>query len=506
MRSLFDAMDQRARRAPGAIAMSDGRESLTGHEVFSRARQLAAELSPGPRVVGLLAGNGVDWALAQIAGAFAGKLVVPVPTFFSAAQIGHICRDASIEMMLTTPDLAPRTAEAGIPLRVLGKNEGRAAVAEPLPGFGQLIYTSGSTGNPKGVRHESGQVEWSSVALARAIAASSEDVYLSLLPLPLLLETICAVFVPSLVGARVHFETGVAEAVGRGRAPPLVDIFERHRPTTSVLVPQLLRSWVAEQTASGRKAPETLRFVAVGGAPVPDAVAHTAWFLGIPVHEGYGLSECCSVVSVNRPGERTPGTAGRPLDGLSVWIDEGEIVVDGPSVTDGYLGQPPASRPWRTGDLGQIDETGALSVLGRKDNLIVTSFGRNISPEWIETMLLSDERIAVCAVSGHGEDSLTVLIIPTAPGVQWFDLASRDDIEALIADCCASAPAYAVPRRYLIVSATIAGEHGLITPNGRVRRSQIAAFVKQCADRAGESASSTLPSPPASEGTCHGFL
>ena len=69
-------------------------------------------------------------------------------------------------------------------------------------------------------------------------------------------------------------------------------------------------------------------------------------------------------------------------------------------------------RPWRTGDLGEIDAEGLLTVLGRKDNLIVTAFGRNISPEWVETMLLGDDRIAFCAVLGHGEPHLTALLIP----------------------------------------------------------------------------------------------
>jgi len=146
---------------------------------------------------------------------------------------------------------------------------------------------------------------------------------------------------------------------------------------------------------------------------VPLQVAEMAWQLGIPVHEGYGLSECCSVVAVNRPGERCSGTVGRPLNGLDVSIVSGEIVVDGPSITDGYLGQDPAQRPWRTGDLGAIDQDGFLTIHGRKDNLIVTSFGRNISPEWIETMLLGDLRIAFCAVVGHGEPYLTVVIIPS---------------------------------------------------------------------------------------------
>jgi len=142
------------------------------------------------------------------------------------------------------------------------------------------------------------------------------------------------------------------------------------------------------------RAPESLRFVAVGGAPAPEALVEAAWALGIPVFEGYGLSECCSVVALNRPGARKNGSVGRALPGLKMSIDQQEIIVEGPSVMDGYLGGTDAGRVWRTGDLGAIDADGYLTVHGRKDNLLVTAAGRNVSPEWIETLLLSDRASA----------------------------------------------------------------------------------------------------------------
>jgi long-subunit acyl-CoA synthetase (AMP-forming) len=201
-----------------------------------------------------------------------------------------------------------------------------------------------------------------------------------------------------------------------------------------------------------------------------------AWQLGIPVHEGYGLSECCSVVAVNRPGERCSGTVGRPLNGLDVSIVNGEIVVDGPSITDGYLGQDPAQRPWRTGDLGAIDQDGFLTIHGRKDSLIVTSFGRNISPEWIETMLLGDLRIAFCAVVGHGEPHLTVVIIPSRMGESWFANSSSAEVLGLISHCCEGAPDYAVPRAFAVASFREAAANDLLA-NGRPIRKNIERFV-----------------------------
>jgi long-subunit acyl-CoA synthetase (AMP-forming) len=392
------------------------------------------------------------------------------------AQLGHIVRSASVGLILTTDQTLPLTLQSGVPTSPISDHDAATGLSEPVDGFGQIIYTSGSTGQPKGVRHESGQIAWSAAALAAATGATAEDTYLSVLPLPLLLETICSIFIPAMLGAYVHFDTALAEQVGRGDAKGISRAFDLQQPTTSVVVPQLLKQWVGELQAAGNRAPSSLRFVAVGGAPVPQQVAEKAWKLGIPVHEGYGLSECCSVVAVNRPGERRPETVGRPLRGLNVSIDDGEIVVDGPSITDGYLGQGPAQKPWRTGDLGAIDQDGYLKIQGRKDSLIVTSFGRNVSSEWIETMLLGDLRVAFCAVVGHGEPYLTAVIVPSGPGEAWFANATYSDVLSLISGCCSGAPEYAVPRACVVSSFQEAVGNRLLT-NGRPARKQIEKFV-----------------------------
>jgi long-subunit acyl-CoA synthetase (AMP-forming) len=478
MQTLFDAMARHARNGGDVAAISDRHGSLSRRELLAKVASLAGELVARPRVVGLFAPNGMEWAIAQLACAFAGKIAVPLPTFFSATQLGHIVGDAAVELILATEATWPAAQQFGVAATRIDVHPGADGLSQPVPGFGQIIYTSGSTGMPKGVRHASGQIDWSTAALAAVTDACENDVYLSVLPLPLLLETICAVFVPSLVGARVHFEQRLAEGVGRGDVAGLADAFDAHRPTTSVIVPQLLKVWNAELLAKARRAPASLRFVAVGGASVSAQVADTAWQLGIPAHEGYGLSECCSVVAVNRAGARRAGTVGRPLDGIEVVIDDGEIVVDGPSVTDGYLGQGPAARPWRTGDLGALDADGFLTVHGRKDNLIVTAFGRNVSPEWIETMLLGDPRIASCAVLGHGEPALTALLVTSSQGADWFATASRAGRLDLVAELCAGAPEYAVPTTAVVLTLDGAMQHQLLTANGRIRRTKVAEFIQ----------------------------
>jgi non-ribosomal peptide synthetase component F len=105
---------------------------------------------------------------------------------FSPAQLGHVVRDASVELILASEQTAALTAQSGLPTHSIDIYRLGASLPDLVDGFGQIIYTSGSTGHPKGVRHKSVQIAWSAAALGAATAASATDTYLSLLPLPLL--------------------------------------------------------------------------------------------------------------------------------------------------------------------------------------------------------------------------------------------------------------------------------------------------------------------------------
>jgi long-subunit acyl-CoA synthetase (AMP-forming) len=477
MLEIYQAFRRHASGDGGRIVFSDAAGRLSRNELLGRAGALHRSLPPGASRIGILAQNGVDWAVAQFMGVAAGKTIVPLPPFFSPEQLGHIIRDAGVELILCSDALRAMAAASGAATQSIASPEASEPI-DFIDGFTQIIYTSGSTGHPKGVRLGGRQISWSTQALAEASGAHEEDFYLSIMPLPLLLETISAVFLPLSVGGRAHFPPESANVLGGGPPPDIASLFEKTRPTSSVLAPQLLGLWAQQLSASGRRAPDSLRFVAVGGAPTPKALIDAAWMLKIPVYEGYGLSECCSVVAVNRPDARKTGTVGRPLAGLKLAIDGGEIIVEGPSVMEAYLGGPDVGTVWRTGDLGALDAEGYLTVYGRKDNLLVTSLGRNVSPEWIETMLLADPRIGLCMVFGHGAPHLTALIAPSAAGAGWFAKARRDQILELVARLCAAAPNYAAPQEVALASPAQLIELGLLTPNGRFRRKAAAAHFE----------------------------
>ena len=476
MSKLAQALAQHAAAASSQIAMSDGRRSLTRSGLAAWVAGIARDLGPAQETVGIFGNNSVEWAVAFLAASVAGKTIVPVPVFFSEGQRDHLIRDAGVSRVIVTDAESPQTEFAGA-YRLKERH------ADEFPAWGSsgglIIYTSGSTGNPKGVRLLGGQALWSAEALAKAIGATSEDKYLSVLPLPLLLELICGIMIPVLVGGTVHYDSAAAQSVGVGAPCDIAEAFERARPTTSVLVPQLLALYAGQLAAAGKRPPKELRFVAVGGAAVPPALSQAARQLGIPAYEGYGLSECASVVAVNRPGAFREGTVGQPLPGLEVAIENGEIVVQGPTVMDGYLHGEAAPRRWRTGDAGSLDADGFLTVYGRLDNLIVTPYGRNLSPEWIETMLSGDPRIGACVLCQAGEPArLTVLLVPSRLGVGWFSVAQDHEIAAAISRACAAAPDYARPQRAAVLSREQAAAHGLFTPNGRPRRTEVRNYLQ----------------------------
>ena len=138
-----------------------------------------------------------------------GKIIVPIQAFFSAKQQGHILADSGATQVIATSQWREPALTLGAP--VIPVSLARCAqFADPTPGGGQIIYTSGSTGRPKGVRLELGQIEQSASMLTQATDAAKSDVYLSVLPLPLLLETICAIRIATLVRSRpsIHARSG----------------------------------------------------------------------------------------------------------------------------------------------------------------------------------------------------------------------------------------------------------------------------------------------------------
>jgi long-subunit acyl-CoA synthetase (AMP-forming) len=242
-----------------------------------------------------------------------------------------------------------------------------------------------------------------------------------------------------------------------------------HEPSSLILVPELLRVLVMA-AQQGWQPPASLRFIAVGGASVAPELLARAEQLGLPVYEGYGLSECASVVCVNTASARRRGSVGRPLPHVRVRLDgEQQIMVSGPLMS-GYLGDAElpgaATREIATGDLGEIDADGYVYVRGRLKNLIITSLGRNISPEWVERELQMESAIGMAVVFGEAKPYLSALISPAGT-------ATRAQVDAAVARANSRLPDYAQLRQWAVVTTPFTFANGLLTANGRPRRAHI---------------------------------
>ena len=399
-----------------------------------------------PRVLGLLADNGPAWVIADLAAQKAGVVLVPLPAFFTAAQLAHAVGASGMDALLgaALPGFAPAGDIEGLPF-----HRRQARAAEFPPGTAKITYTSGTTGAPKGVPLSAAQQSAVAGALAQATAALGLRRHLCLLPLAVLLENVAGVYAPLRAGMEVCVPP-LAEVGMRGSsgfdARACLAALARWRPDSVILLPQMLAALCAV-LERGVPPPASLKLAAVGGAKVSPALIARARALGVPAYEGYGLSECASVVSLNLPGADRPGSAGRPLQHARVSIEEHEIVIN----------------QIRTGDLGRLDADGYLYIEGRRKHVLITSFGRNVSPEWPEAELLAGQAIAQAAVFGEARARLCALIVP-APG------ASREAVDAQVRAANERLPDYARIGAWLRADEPFTPQNGLATANGRARR------------------------------------
>jgi long-chain acyl-CoA synthetase len=182
------------------------------------------------------------------------------------------------------------------------------------------------------------------------------------------------------------------------------------------------------------------------------------------------------VVSLNTKSGNCIGSAGHPLPHVRLkFAEDGEILVGGATLL-GYTGStecPLTDGYWPTGDRGYLDEQGFLHISGRKKNIFITSFGRNVSPEWVERELTLYPAIAQAAVFGEARPWNVAVIVPRGnlPAV-------ADEIEQAIADANAQLPDYARVRRWIPASTPFTPRNGQMTPNGRLRRDAIRALYQ----------------------------
>ncbi len=484
--SILAKLIRQCEKHPDTLALTSEHQSLSYQQLGEAIEQLSALLHTLPgKALGLALDNSPLWVVLDLAGMSAGKIIIPLPFFFSAEQIAHSLHDAGISCILTDqPDLYQKIlAATGIATEntfthyISGHEitEIRLAniSAKSLPASTvKVTYTSGTTGHPKGVCLSADALYQVANSLLAATQGRPGDQHVSVLPLSTLLENLAGVYVPLLAGATCHLQplavVGLSGSSGLD-VQKMLAVLIQCRATTTILTPQLLHALIAA-IETGLAKPANLRFVAIGGATVSERLLQRAEALGLPVFEGYGLSECASVVSLNTEIARCIGSVGKPLPHVTLkFADDGEILVSGATLL-GYTGDEtvPVGEYWPTGDIGHLDNNGFLHLTGRKKNIFITSFGRNVSPEWVERELTLHPAIAQAAVFGEARPWNMAIIVPRGN-------ASEAAINHAIKEANAVLPDYAQVKCWLPATAPFLPQNGQLTANGRLKREAIQA-------------------------------
>ncbi|MFB6233006.1 MAG: o-succinylbenzoate--CoA ligase [Haloarculaceae archaeon] len=429
-----DPLAHRTAATPDRTAVVDvptGREwTYRGFDgvVADTARRLRSRLDDAgcPRVA-LLSSTRVESVAAVHAALRAGAAVVPLNTRLSDRELRAQLRTVDPALLVCESGTEPTALDtAGCPVLSLDTPETSAVDAlwtvdapggeSASDGTGEwprwdrdetalLLFTSGTTGRPKCVRLTLGTLVASATAAAFRLGVSPGDRWLDCLPIyhvgglaPLVR---CALYGTTLLVATEFDATGTAEALATQRA------------TGVSLVPTQLRRLLAADW----QPPASLETVLLGGAPAPAALVERALDAGVPVSPTYGLTEAASQVATAPPSLAgdCPGSVGHPLLFTTVTVvdddgspldagETGELVVDGPTVTPGYLDPDRTAAAFGdaglyTGDVGYRDADGRLWVLGRADDTIVTG-GENVHPGEVESVLREHPDVDGAAVVG----------------------------------------------------------------------------------------------------------
>jgi long-chain acyl-CoA synthetase len=508
---------------------------ITWTEYRAQADRAAAGLidrgiEPGDRV-GLLAENSAEWLTADIAILATGAVDVPVHAVSVPSQVEYqlrhsgaravvVSNQAQAEKVLNIRDALPDLeflvsfcsveTRGKIPQVTWGgvKHSGwrqgthgaglvlKRESALTRDDLATIIYTSGTTGKPKGVMLTHGNLLFNAQAALESIGETAADVLLSWLPYSHIYARTVDHYLSILAGLTV--------CLAESPDTLIVNLAET-QPTWMTAVPRFYeRVWENVQHLPADVRAATLRRIfgprmrrlSSGGAPLPKHLAEGYVEAGLPLFEGYGLTESSPVISFNAPGRHKIGTVGPAIVGISIAIaDDGEILTRGPHVMQGYWNDEEATRAaivdgWlHTGDVGHLDADGFLTITDRKKDLIITSEGENIAPIELEQLLTSDELIDQAVIYGDGKKFVTALIVPNFDRVRAALGASHGPLK-VEGNIVYDAGVYALlkprvdramqsvsrperVREFLILGRTFQIEAGELTPTMKVRRHHI---------------------------------
>ena len=400
-----------------------------------------------------------------------------------------------------------------------------------------IVYTSGTTGKPKGVMLSHKNILTNAYAALQCGEFYPEDVFLSFLPLSHTLERTGGCYLPMMASSKVCFARSIQQ---------LADDIQAVKPTAFISVPRIYEMIFAKVQGSLQKESSfkkkifelaqkigwrrfqyqtkaaswhygllfwpvldylvaskikqrlggRLRYAIAGGAPLNKSIAQFFISLGIPVYQGYGMTESSPTISVGRQEDNDPFSIGKALPGVEIKITEkGELCTRSDSVMLGYFNNPKATKKvideegWlHSGDLASISDDGYLYITGRIKDIIVLASAEKVPPQDMETTICADPLIDQAMIIGEGKPFLSALLVLNE--VEWRDLANklgldRKKSESLhdsgahkyiikhLSKCLREFPGYAQVRRVSLYLEPWSIENGLLTPTLKTKRPQL---------------------------------
>ncbi|HSQ61518.1 MAG TPA: long-chain fatty acid--CoA ligase [Acidobacteriota bacterium] len=499
-------------------------------KVASMARHLrSAGVAAGDRVV-ILSESRLEWGLADLAVLSIGGVSVPIYPTLPAGQIEPLLLDSGAVAAFASN--ATQRAKIEEATRLAGTIRWLHTFDEdpwpdPAPGaldpsvplqpdqLATIIYTSGTTGEPKGVMLTHGNVVSEVLLALQAMQLRPDDTYLSFLPLSHIFERCSGYYTMLYAGTTIAY----AESFERIAAN-----LKEVRPTIVLSVPRLYEKILAGADEKARKAgfpsgPIWLwarrlaiewaaarsegrpvspwlslqhalagrlvyrklvaglggrsRMLVSGGAALHRETALFFYGCGLPIFEGYGLTETSSAVSVNTFAKHRVGTVGPLFRGVETRVaEDGELSVRGPVVMKGYWRKPEATAAvlrdgwFATGDIGEVDADGFLKITDRKKDVLITSGGKKVAPQPIEAALKASPRIAEALLVGDAEKFVAALIVPGPE-------TTREQVEAEIARVNAGLAQFEQIRKFEMIPDDLTIESGMMTPSLKLKRKAV---------------------------------
>jgi long-chain acyl-CoA synthetase len=410
------------------------------------------------------------------------------------------------------------------------------ALAVTADDLATIIYTSGTTGEPKGVMLTHGNITSNVVAGLARLPLRDTDECLSFLPLSHIFERMAGHFCMMQSGAIINYATSMdTVAAEMGEVHPTVvlshpRLYEKvyarvldaavsgspvkkqiffwakrvgEQWVDYALAHRPIPGWLRLRYALGSKlvfaklrerVGGRIRFFVSGGAPLSADIAKFFYAAGLPVLEGYGLTETSPVIAVNGLADLKLGTVGRPIDNVEVEIaSDGEILTRGPHVMKGYFNKQDATAAaidangWlHTGDIGMLDAQGYLRITDRKKDIIVTAGGKNIAPQPIENQAKTSKFISNAVMLGDRRKFPIMLLVPNQGqleawadrkglgGKPWTELLAlpdvRDKMDRELKRVLRDLAHFEMPKKILLLPEDFSIESGDLTPTLKVRR------------------------------------